>query len=56
MKILILLLLFGVGWGKILNLGRSGVKYDCAYCQPEQVHISFGGESVIHDFIQLILV
>ncbi|CAB3223364.1 unnamed protein product [Arctia plantaginis] len=49
MKFFILLFLLGVSWGKTINVSRPGVKYDCAYCQPEQVHISFGDK--INDIV-----
>lgn len=37
MKLFIIATIIGLSWGK-----RPGVKYDCDYCQPEQIHISFG--------------
>lgn len=44
MKLLIVLFIIGISQGKIINF-LSDAKYDCPYCQPEQIHISFGEKS-----------
>lgn len=41
MKILLILICAVISRAKHIKL-RSGPGYDCEYCQPEQVHISFG--------------
>lgn len=50
MKILILLLCIAFSRAKI-EKERVGPGYDCPYCQPEQVHISFGGKWFNFTFI-----
>lgn len=43
MKSFIFILLFKLALGKIAE--RVGPGYDCDFCQPEQIHISFGSKS-----------
>ena len=56
MKLLIISLLIGISsgsklfwrWGAGGLEGDPGPKYDCTHCQPEQMHIAFGGKYFNH--------
>lgn len=58
MKLLIISLIIGISSGSKLNWhwrwedgslrGNPGPTYECTHCQPEQIHIAFGGTGFAH--------
>lgn len=44
MKYLVVIISLIVVGANQIHVGDPGPEYQCSHCQPEQIHISFGGK------------
>lgn len=50
MYLFLILLSLGAVKASIRTVREPGPPYNCSYCQPEQIHIAFGGKFLIYLF------